>query len=41
MPLGKTIKQGFVRKGIKGTFLQGTIKQYGSKKGMVRKVIRG
>ncbi len=38
--LGKTIKQGFVRKGIKGKFLGGTIKHYGNKKGMVRKVIK-
>ena len=40
MPIGKSIKQGFVRKGVKGKFLRGTIKQYGSKKGMVKKVRR-
>ncbi len=40
MTLGKTIKKGFVRRGIKGKFLGGTIKHYGNKKGMVNKVIR-
>lgn len=38
--LGKTIKQGFLRKGVKGKFLQGTIKTYGNKRGIVRKVIK-
>ncbi len=41
MTLGKTLKKGFVRKGIKGTFLHGTIKQYGNKKGIAQKVIKG
>ncbi len=40
MTIGKTIKPGFVRKGIKGKFLHGTIKQYGNKKGVVKKVRR-
>ncbi len=40
MPLGKSIKQGFVKKGIKGKFLHGTIKHYGNKKGMVKKIRR-
>jgi len=38
--IGKSIKPGFVRKGVKGKFLGGTIKQYGNKKGMVKKVRR-
>ena len=40
MPIGKTPKSGFVKKGVKGKFLGGTIKQYGNKKGMVKKVRR-
>ena len=40
MTIGKPIKQGFLKKGIKGKFLGGTIKHYGSKKGMVKKVRR-
>ena len=40
MTIGKTIKQGFVKKGIKGKFLGGTIKQYGNKKGIAQKSIR-
>ena len=40
MTIGKPIKQGFLKKGIKGKFLHGTIKQYGNKKGMAQKVIR-
>ena len=39
-PIGRTIKPGFVKKGIKGKFLRGTIKRFGSKKGIVKKVIR-
>jgi len=38
--IGKTIKPGFVRKGVKGKFLRGTIKHFGNKKGMVKKVRR-
>ena len=38
--IGKSIKPGFVRKGIKGKFLHGTIKKFDNKKGMVKKVIR-
>ena len=38
--IGKSIKPGFVKKGVKGKFLGGTIKQYGNKKGMVKKVRR-
>ena len=40
MPIGKTIKPGFVKKGVKGKFLHGTIKQYGNNKGMAQKAIR-
>ena len=38
--IGTTVKPGFVKKGVKGKFLKGTIKQYGNKKGMVKKVVR-
>ncbi len=41
MSIGKPIKQGFLmREGRKGKFLHGTIKRYGNKKGIVKKVIR-
>ncbi len=41
MPLGKTMKRGFLMKqGRKGKFLHGTIKQYGNKKGVVKKIRR-
>ena len=41
MPIGKPIKPGFLlREGRKGKFLHGTIKQYGNKKGVVKKVMR-
>lgn len=29
--IGKTPKPGFLRRGIKGKFLRGTIRQYGNK----------
>jgi len=39
--IGTTIKPGFLAKNrSKHKFLRGTIKQYGNKKGMVKKVIR-
>ena len=38
--IGTTVKPGFVRKGVKGKFLGGTIKQYGNKKGMAQKAVR-
>ena len=39
--IGKSIKSGFVAKNrSKHKFLRGTIKKYGNKKGMVKKVIR-
>lgn len=36
MQIGKTIKPGFVRRGVKGRFLCGTIKQFGNKKGVAK-----
>ena len=42
MPLGKTIKEGFLLKeGRKGKFLGGTIKQYGNKQGIAQQAIKG
>lgn len=38
--IGKTIKPGFVRKGVKGKFLKGTIAKFGNKKGMAQKAMR-
>lgn len=38
MPIGKTLKPGFLKKGVKGKFLHGTIKQYGNKRGIVKKI---
>ena len=38
--IGKTITQGFVRKGVKGKFLRGTIRKFGNKRGIVKKVRR-
>ena len=40
MTIGQTIKPGFVRKGVKGKFLCGTIKHFGNKKGIVSKIIK-
>ncbi len=41
MTLGKPIKRGFLLKqGREGKFLHGTIKQYGNKKGVVKKIPR-
>ena len=40
MPIGKSIKPGFVKRGVKGKFLGGTIKHYGNKRGIVKKVRR-
>ena len=40
MPLGRTLRPGFVKRGVKGKFLGGTIKQYGNKKGMIKKIRR-
>ena len=40
MTIGKTIKPGFVRKGVKGKFLRGTIRKFGNKRGVVKKVVR-
>ena len=41
MPIGKTPKPGFLSRAKgKGTFLHGTIKQYGNKEGVARKAIR-
>jgi len=37
--IGKTPKQGFVRKGVKGKFLKGTISKFGNKKGMAQKAM--
>lgn len=36
--IGKTISPGFVRRPPKGKFLRGTIKQYGNKKGIVKRI---
>ena len=39
--IGTTINPGFLLKeGRKGKFLHGTIKQFGNKKGMVKKVVK-
>lgn len=39
-PIGKSPKRGFVKKGIKGKFLKGTISKFGNKKGMAQKAMR-
>lgn len=42
MPIGKPLKPGFLLKGGReGTFLGGTIKRYGNKKGIAKKAIKG
>jgi len=40
MPIGKSIKPGFVKRGVKGKFLRGTIRKFGNKRGIVKKVRR-
>lgn len=36
--IGRTLKPGFVKKIGRGKFLSGTIRKYGNKKGIVKKV---
>jgi hypothetical protein len=36
--IGRSIKPGFLKRPPRGKFLRGTIKQFGNKKGIVKKV---